>query len=142
MTIMLIAYVLGALYTFRYSGGNVGRLTENHHACYREMSHRCLNCNGDVYNHRRGVLRHCNDPLYNPHFYAFFPGVLFAAAWIVAVPAYFIKQSAHARGKEVTFFKEPPRIESAQDKLERRNAELEAELRETDKRLKDLGIEL
>lgn len=42
----------------------------------------------------------------------------------------------------VALFKPPPNIESKDEKFERRNKELEAEKAETDKRLKELGINL
>jgi hypothetical protein len=142
MTILLaVIYLLAALQTFRYSG-NVGMITDSRHLCPREMSHRCVRCGGDVYNHRRRVLTYCDNPQYRPHLHTVLPGIAVALVWPVAVPGYFVIQASRARGKEITFFKEPPRIESKEEKMQRRLEETQAELEETNKRLKELGIDL
>lgn len=139
---MTLAYLLGAIYTFRYSGNNVKELTDNDHRCSNPFLHRCLNCGGDLYNHRKQILDRCSTPRYHPHRTAYIPGILFALLFMLTVPVYFVGQVNHARGKEFKFFKAPPVIESRQEKAERRLAEAQAEIAETNKRLEELGIDL
>jgi hypothetical protein len=143
MTVLffMAAYLSAALYTFRYSGSRA-RIPVGDHACPSQFSHKCLNCGGDVYNHRKKYSTHCRNPQYRPHSVALLLPAVFALAFPVTVPAYFYGQVSRARGKEFTFFKAPPVIESKQEKTERRLAAAEAEIEETNKRLLELGIDL
>lgn len=78
-------------------------------------------------------------------FTAFWTGLVSLPLWPVIFLGFYGRKFMVENGHmlpQVKFFKAPAAIESKQEKLERRNQELETEAAVVDKRLKELGIEL
>lgn len=76
------------------------------------------------------------------HITALFVALPFAILWPLTLAGFGLYAVNKRRGTEVSFLKPPPVIESKEEKMERRLAEAEAEIADTNKRLKELGIDL
>lgn len=129
---IMLAYAGISLHTFRYTGAvMLPDLNDITHSCPMEMSCRCKNCGGDLYNHRRKVLTYCNHfERKRHHPFSFALPILVAILW----PTWYIYRGYRRATVDMvgpTFFKEPKAILSKEDRLkaqEKYIAELEKEL--------------
>lgn len=149
---MFLAYALPALAVYRRAGYVWDqRMLGGHefqsicNVCMPE----CKNC-GDRKSYHRDVNNtyfgcknfQATGKIIPFHVSVFFVALPFAILWPLTLTGFGLYAVNKKRGIEGSFLKPPPVIESKEEKMERRLAEAEAEIADTNKRLKELGIDL
>lgn len=150
--LVIIAYLLPALSVYRRAGYVWNQKMLNGHE-FQSICDVCMpdckNCYNDKSRHtpERASYYGCHN--YEPegrlmpfHLSSLFVALPFALLWPITLICFGVAAVNKMRGVSGTFLKPPPRIESREEKTKRRLAETEAELKDTNKRLRELGIEL
>lgn len=150
---MLLAYLVPTFFTFRRAGFLIEqRMLRGHsyQSICKICNGNCKHCNQRAEYHgsrRYDFMGSCDnfEPGASPvfgHYSSLFGGLALGALWPVLLPGFFGYAIYTKAGGQFELFKPPPRIETKAQKNERKLAEAQAEIEETNKRLEELGIDL
>lgn len=151
--LVILAYALPALSVYRRAGyvWNEKMLRGHEFSSICNIcSPECKDCGDRKHYHRSPNSNFnygCREFKEKSYIIPFHPTSLlialpFAVAWPVTMAVFALFALSKMSGREVSFLKPPPVIETKEEKMERRLAEAQAEIADTNKRLKELGIDL